>query len=99
MIPNLAVEVVSKSNTGEEILAKLGDYFHTGTELVWVVYPSVRLVYVYTSPTAVRILAETAVLDGGVVIPDFRLSVNKLFEDETDVARPDEIEIDDHLDR
>ena len=60
MIPNLAVEVVSKSNTGEEILAKLGDYFQTGTELVWVVYPSARQVYVYTSTTDVRILAEPA---------------------------------------
>ena len=60
MIPNLAVEVVSKSNTGDEILAKLADYFQTGTELVWVIYPSARQVYVYTSMTDVRILVEPA---------------------------------------
>ncbi len=82
MIPNLAVEVVSKSNTGEEILAKLGDYFQTGTELVWVIYPSARQVYVYTSTTEVRILAEPANLDGGNVLPGFQLSLNRLFEDE-----------------
>ena len=53
MVPDLAVEVVSKSNTADEILAKLGDYFRTGVRLVWVVYPSVRQVYVYTSrPTS-----------------------------------------------
>ncbi len=82
MIPNLAVEVVSKSNTADEILAKLGDYFRTGTELVWVIYPSARQVYVYTSTTDVRILAEPANLDGGNVIPGFNLSLNRLFEDE-----------------
>jgi Uma2 family endonuclease len=82
MIPNLAVEVVSKSNTGEEILAKLGDYFETGTDSVWVIYPSARQVYVYTSTTEVRILAEPANLDGGNILPGFQLSLNRLFEDE-----------------
>lgn len=71
MIPNLAVEVVSKTNTGDEILAKLGDYFQTGTELVWVVYPSAGQVYVYTSTTEVRILVEPANLDGGMFFPAF----------------------------
>ena len=84
MVPDLAVEVVSKSNTADEILAKLGDYFRTGVRLVWVVYPSVREVYVYTSPTDVQILAEPAVLDGGEVLPNFHISLNRLFEDEPD---------------
>jgi Uma2 family endonuclease len=82
MIPNLAVEVVSKSNAADEILAKLGDYFRAGTELVWVVYPSVRQVYAHTSMTDVRILIEPAELDGGNVVPGFRVSLNRLFEDE-----------------
>jgi Uma2 family endonuclease len=86
MVPDLAVEVLSKSNTAEEVLAKLEDYFRTGTLLVWVVCPSVRQVYVYTSPTDVQILAEPAELDGGEVISDFRLSLHRLFEDDQDVG-------------
>jgi Uma2 family endonuclease len=86
MVPDLAVEVVSKSNTAEEILAKLEDYFRTGTLLVWVVYPSVHQVYVYTSPTEVQILAEPADLDGGRVISDFHLSLHRLFEDALDAS-------------
>ena len=82
IVPDLAVEVLSKSNTAEEILAKLWDYFQAGTRLVWVVCPSVRQVYVYTSPTDVRILAEPADLDGGEVVPGFRVSLHRLFEDE-----------------
>lgn len=91
MIPNLAVEVVSKSNAADEILAKLGDYFQTGTELVWVVYPSVRQVYVYTSVADVRILIEPADLDGGNVLPGFRVSLNRLFEDEPNAGPPSSV--------
>jgi len=53
---------------------------------VWVVYPSVRQVYVYTSPIDVKILAQPAELDGGEVILDFKLSLHRLFEDEQDVG-------------
>ena len=82
MVPDLAVEVVSKSNGAEEIVEKVGEYFQTGTRLVWVVYPRARQVYVYTSPIEVRILPESADLDGGEVVPGFRLSLKRLFEDE-----------------
>jgi Uma2 family endonuclease len=85
MVPNLAVEVVSKSNSADEILAKLTDYFRAGTELVWVVYPSVRQVYVYTSPADVRIVVESAELDGGAVIPGFHIALNRLFDDEPSI--------------
>jgi Uma2 family endonuclease len=85
MVPDLAVEVVSKSNGAEEIVEKVGEYFQTGTRLVWVVYPRARQIYVYTSPTEVRILPESADLDGGEVVPGFSLSLNRLFEDEPEV--------------
>jgi Uma2 family endonuclease len=82
MVPDLAVEVVSKSNLAEEILEKVGEYFQAGTKLVWIVYPRARQVYVYTSPIEVRILPESADIDGGEVVPGFRLSLTRLFEDE-----------------
>jgi Uma2 family endonuclease len=82
MVPDLAVEVVSKSNGAEEIVEKVGEYFQTGSRLVWVVYPRARQVYVYTSPIQVRILPESADIDGGEVVPGFRLSLKRLFEDE-----------------
>jgi Uma2 family endonuclease len=82
MVPDLAVEVVSKSNGAEEIVERVGEYFRAGTRLVWVVYPRARQVYVYSSPIAVRILPESADIDGGEVVPGFRLSLIRLFEDE-----------------
>ena len=66
---------------------KLVDYFRAGVEQVWVIYPVSRQVYVYTTLTTVRILTEPAELDGGDVVPGFRLSLTELFED-ADSAAP-----------
>jgi Uma2 family endonuclease len=80
VVPNLAVEVVSPTNRAEEIEDKIGDYFSAGVQLVWVVYPRHRRIYVYDSPTQNRILVESDELDGGAVLPGFRLKIATLFE-------------------
>jgi Uma2 family endonuclease len=80
VVPNLTVDVVSPTNTAEDVLAKVRDYFRTGVQLVWVVYPEDESVYVYTSRTSVRILDRTGELDGGDVLPGFRLALAELFE-------------------
>jgi Uma2 family endonuclease len=77
--PNLAVEVVSPTNTAQEIEDNLQDYFQAGVELVWVVYPRHRRIYVYESRIKVSVLQETDELDGGTVLPGFRLKIADLF--------------------
>lgn len=79
IVPNLAVEVNSPTNTLDEILFKIRDYFFAGVQLVWVVAPRVRLVYVYESPEDVRVLSEKRELDGGAVLPGFRLPLADFF--------------------
>lgn len=82
VIPDLAIEVVSATNTADEVLAKIHEYFRASVRRVWVVYPSTVQVYDYDSPTTVRILARAEELDGGAVLPGFRLPLAMLFEDE-----------------
>jgi Uma2 family endonuclease len=81
MVPDLAVEVVSESNSAQEVIQKVVDYLSGGSRLVWVVYPDVKQVHVYTDLTSARILTEPAELDGGDLVPGFRLSLTELFED------------------
>ena len=81
VIPDLAIEVVSPSNTADEVLGKVREYFLAGVRRVWVVYPSERQVYVYQSPTRNSILGDGDDLDGEDVLPGFRLSLAELFED------------------
>lgn len=79
VVPDLAIEVVSPNDRGEELLRKIRNYFECGVRLVWVLYPTLRQVYVYTSPTDVRILEASDQLDGSEVLPGLRLLVEPLF--------------------
>jgi len=79
--PDLAVEVVSPSNTINDMDDKVGVYLAAGTSLVWVVRPRHRQVTVYTSVGHARILGDTDVLDGGDVLPGFTLPVVDVFRD------------------
>ena len=79
VVPNIAVEVISPTNSGDEIIDKIRDYFFAGVQLVWVIYPRQRYVYVYTADDKVVILTEKGELDGGNVLPGFRLPLAGLF--------------------
>ena len=80
VVPSLAVEVVSPNNAAEEIEEKLQEYFNAGVQLVWVVHPLFRRIYSYESLTQVRVLTANDELDGGAVLPGFRLAVTDLFQ-------------------
>lgn len=79
LIPNLAVEVLSRHNTPGEMRVKRHDYFTAGVQLVWEVDPVRRTVAVYTSETAVVTLGVDDTLDGGAVLPGFVLPLRELF--------------------
>jgi Uma2 family endonuclease len=81
VVPDLAVEVVSPTNTAKEILDKILDYFRTGVRLVWVVYPIPEFIHVYESPTTVRVLQRGDTIDGGAVVPGFQLALATWFDE------------------
>ena len=81
VIPDLAVEVISRSNSAEAVNQKTVEYFKVGVRRVWVVYPADRMIYVYESPKKAVILDLEDELDGGDLLPGFRLSLAELFED------------------
>jgi Uma2 family endonuclease len=82
MVPDLAIEVVSPSNSATQVQGKLHEYFKVGVSGVWVVYPEHQEVYVYVSPTQIQVLQLGQELAGGDLIPGFRLPLAALFEDE-----------------
>ena len=80
--PDLAVEVVSPSNAAGKIARKVGEYLASGAGLVWVAYPSKRLVIVHTPDGAKRMVREPESLDGGEVLPGFTLPVAEVFAED-----------------
>jgi Uma2 family endonuclease len=79
LVPDLAVEVISKGNTPQEMGRKIAEYFRVGVRMVWTVYPKTKTAEIYASPTNVRKVARTGALDGGEVVPGFRLPLKRLF--------------------
>jgi Uma2 family endonuclease len=77
--PDLVVEILSRSNTPEEITRKLREYFHAKVRLVWVVDPRKRIVRAYTGPETSTLLRESDTIDGGEVLPGFRLAIREWF--------------------
>ena len=80
VVPALAVEVISPSNTPQEMGIKLREYFEAGTRLVWYVYPITRTVDVYTAVDQMTTLQENDTLTGGDVLPGFEVKVADLFD-------------------
>jgi Uma2 family endonuclease len=92
--PDLAIEVASLSNRQAEIIDKVALYLAGGTRLVWVVRPQQQTVTVFQPDSPERIVTRDGEIDGGEVLPGFRLSLAELFQRRqtvTESARPNRI--------
>jgi Uma2 family endonuclease len=77
--PDLAVEVLSDSNTENEMDLKLDEYFLAGVRLVWYIDPPTRTARIYTAKDQMQTIDENGVLDGRDVLPGFQLRLGELF--------------------
>ncbi len=81
--PDLAVEVISPSNTASEMFYKVETYLSRGGRLVWIIDPQEKIVMVYRKSDERHTLSLRLnindVLTGGDVLPEFRLPLNDLF--------------------
>lgn len=73
---DLAIEVVSPTDSEKKLSIKIANYLAAGA-VVWVVYPQEREVIVYTPGQAAQIVLD--VLDGCTVLPGFRLVPKDIF--------------------
>ena len=79
LAPDLAVEIVSPSESAEAVQEKVKDYLDAGTEQVWLLYRPTRSVVVHCHGGDSRVLYVGDFLDGGDVVPGFRITVAELF--------------------
>lgn len=82
LAPDLAIEIVSPSNTTAGILEKVEDYLKAGAGLVWVVEPRRRSITEYRCRNEIRLLGEDDELRGYDVLPGFSLRVSEVFADQ-----------------
>ncbi|HVJ80991.1 MAG TPA: Uma2 family endonuclease, partial [Planctomycetia bacterium] len=79
LTPDLAIEVLSESNTKAEMERKRRDYFDAGTKLVWEVDPDARTVAVFEGASESRTLSASESLAAPILLPGFAMSLADLF--------------------
>lgn len=80
LFPDLAVEVLSDSNTREEMAEKLQDYFQSGTRLVWYIDPIPQTAEVFTAVDQRTIVTRGGQLSGEPVLPGLVIALADLFD-------------------
>jgi Uma2 family endonuclease len=77
--PDLAVEVLSPSDTLYGVEEKIEEYLEAGVKLVWIVNPKKRTITIYQPNIEPQILTEADTLDGRDVVPGFQYVLKRLF--------------------
>ncbi|MBA3870637.1 MAG: Uma2 family endonuclease [Anaerolineae bacterium] len=78
--PDLAIEVLSPGNSASEIAIKSAHYMAAGTVL-WLTDPEAKTIDVWIPGQPVKRLRVGDVLEGGDVLPGFKLEVADIFDD------------------
>ena len=77
--PDLAVEVVSPSDSERLLMVKVGNYLAAAT-VVWVVYPEQEELAEYQTGKAVKVYRKNDTITGGDILNGFSLELNKIFK-------------------
>lgn len=80
--PDLAVEVISPSESAEAVPRKVRLYLDKGVEAVWVVYPEAREVHQYQrerEPRMVRVYRGDEMLEAPGLFPGLGLPLAAIF--------------------
>jgi Uma2 family endonuclease len=76
--PDLAVEVVSPTDSERQLKYKVANYLAAQT-VIWVVYPENQEIEVFVPGMPVQKLGINDTLDGGSVLPGFILALKDIF--------------------
>jgi Uma2 family endonuclease len=78
-VPELAVEVLSPSDTHEDVSEKVEKYLSAQTSLVWVVDPDFRTITVYRPDAAPELFNVHQEIAADPHLPGFKVAVAKFF--------------------
>lgn len=80
LVPDLAVEVLSPTNTPREMNRKVDEFFEAGVRLVWLIDPEKRTARIYTSPDRFAEIDADGTLDALDVLPGFSVRLGDLLD-------------------
>lgn len=75
--PLCTIEILSPTQSMQELISKAEKYFSCGVKSCWLVIPGVKNIYVFSSSTDYQIFRDTETLHDPVI--DVRLELSKVF--------------------
>ena len=78
-IPAFVVGLISLSDRADKIETKVTEYFNAGVQVVWHVFPALRMVRVFTSVKSSITHFDTDTFDASSAVPNLTMTVNELF--------------------
>ncbi len=79
-IPEFVIEILSGNDNINKVEEKIIEYYKAGVKIVWLIYPSLQMVHVYSSRKEVKICTENDVCSANSLLAGFEITVNELFE-------------------
>jgi len=79
VMPDLVVEVVSSGDRATEVAEKMRTWLDVGVRLVWVVYPTRKVIEAHRPGQPALTLGVDDALDGYDVVPGFTAPVARVF--------------------
>ena len=74
-----AIELLSDSESFEDVLDKIQDYFDAGAQLGWYIAPRRRRIHAYTSATDSIVYRDAMTISAAPLVPDFQFALPDLF--------------------
>ena len=79
VVPAFVIELLSDSESFDDVEKKIRDYFDAGVQVVWYISPKSKRIHNYTSPKNVTICADNDVCSAEPALLDFKFEVRELF--------------------
>lgn len=80
LVPDLAIEITSPTDTPNRIQKKITEYLEHDVKQVWQIYPETKQIIVYLPDGTSKTYKVGDTISGGDLLPNFELEVAKVFE-------------------
>lgn len=78
--PAFAIEVISENDHINKVVEKLDEYFRSGVQVVWHIFPKFQRVNIYHSPKKVQVMEGEDLCSAAPIVPDFNLAAADIFK-------------------
>ena len=78
-VPAWAIEIISPNEIGFKIECKALEYMNAGVQVLWQIYPELRMIHVRTSANNTQLYFEGDVCTAAPALADMKVKISELF--------------------